>query len=54
MVDNNGNQIEQIPAPENQQPANVAIGGKEHTILFMAARTSVYTLKLKVKGWNQK
>jgi gluconolactonase len=54
VVDKNGNQMEQIPAPENQQPANVAIGGKEDNILFMAARTSVYTLKLKVKGWNQK
>ena|ERR1039457_61203 len=28
--------------------------GKNHNILFMAARTSVYTLKLKVKNWDQK
>jgi len=54
VYDKNGNKIEQIPSPENQQPANVAIGGKEHNLLFMAARTSVYTLKLKVKGWDQK
>jgi len=54
VVDKNGNPIEQIPAPEGEQPANVAIGGKDHNILFMAARTSVYTLKLKVKGWDQR
>lgn len=54
VYDKNGNKIEQIPSPENQQPANLAIGGKEHDILFMAARKSVYTLKLKVKGWDQR
>jgi gluconolactonase len=54
VFDKDGKKIEQIPSPENQQPANVAIGGKEHNILFMAARTGVYTLKLKVKGWDQK
>jgi gluconolactonase len=54
VFDKNGTKIEQIPAPERQQPANLAIGGKDHNILFMAARTSVYTLKLKVKNWDQK
>ncbi len=54
VFDKNGTKIEQIPSPEGQQPANIAIGGKDHNILFMAARTSVYTLKLKVKGWDQK
>jgi gluconolactonase len=52
VFDKTGNKIEQIRVPE--QPANIAIGGKDHNILFMAARTSVYTLKLKVKGWDQK
>ncbi len=54
VFDKTGQQIERIPSPEGQQPANIAIGGKEHNILFMAARTSVYTLKLKVKNWDQK
>jgi gluconolactonase len=54
VFDKAGKQIERIPSPEGQQPANIAIGGKDHNILFMAARTSVYTLKLKVKGWDQK
>jgi gluconolactonase len=54
VFDKMGNLIERIPSPEGQQPANIAIGGKEHNILFMAARKSVYTLRLKVKNWDQK
>jgi gluconolactonase len=54
VFDKTGKQIERIPSPDGQQPANIAIGGKEHNILFMAARSSVYTLKLKVKNWDQK
>jgi gluconolactonase len=54
VFDKTGKQIERIPSPGGQQPANIAIGGKEHNILFMAARNSVYTLKLKVKNWDQK
>ena len=54
VFDKTGKQIERIPSPGGQQPANIAIGGKEHNILFMAARPSVYTLKLKVKNWDQK
>jgi gluconolactonase len=54
VFDKNGQKIEQIPSQERQQPANIAIGGKDHNVLLMAARTGVYTLKLKVKGWDQK
>jgi gluconolactonase len=54
VYDKAGNKIESIPSPERQQPANLAIGGKDHNILVMAARTGVYTLKLKVKNWDQK
>ena len=54
VFDKTGKQIEQIPSPEGKQPANIAIGGREHNILFMAARDNVYTLKLKVKNWDQK
>jgi len=42
------NLLDQHAAGGGQQPANIA--GEEHNILFMAARTSVYTLKLKVKN----
>jgi gluconolactonase len=52
VFDKTGKQIERIPPPDGQQPANIAIGGKDRNILLMAARTSAYTLKLKVKGWS--
>jgi gluconolactonase len=54
IFDKTGKQIEHIPSPGGQQPANIAIGGKEHNILFIADHTSVYTLQLKVKNWDQK
>jgi gluconolactonase len=43
-----GNLIEEIEFPE--KPANVVFGGKERKTLFVTARTSVYTLRMKVKG----
>jgi gluconolactonase len=39
-----------ITVPE--QPANMAFGGKNHDILVMSARTSLYTIQTKVKGAN--
>lgn len=43
-----GKSIARIEVPE--QPSNVCFGGKKRNILFITARTSVYTLKMKVKG----
>ncbi len=43
-----GEHITRIEVPE--QPSNVCFGGKKRNILFITARTSVYTLKMKVKG----
>jgi gluconolactonase len=43
-----GELIHEIEVPET--PSNVAFGGKNRDILFITARTSVYTLKMKVKG----
>jgi len=43
-----GKLIEEIEVPES--PSNVCFGGKKRNILFITARTSVYTLKMKVKG----
>ena len=40
--------IETIDVPES--PSNVCFGGKNRDILFITARTSVYTLKMNVKG----
>jgi gluconolactonase len=42
--------LEEIEFPE--APSNIAFGGKERNILFVTARTSVYTLKMNVKGVN--
>ncbi len=43
-----GELIQKIEVPEN--PANVCFGGKNRDVLFITARTSVYTLKMNVKG----
>ncbi|MFB9057391.1 SMP-30/gluconolactonase/LRE family protein [Mariniflexile ostreae] len=42
--------IKEIETPE--KPANICFGGKKRNVLFITARTSVYTLKMKVKGVN--
>jgi sugar lactone lactonase YvrE len=45
-----GKLVGYITVPE--QPANMAFGGKNHDILVMSARTSLYTIPTKVKGAN--
>jgi gluconolactonase len=44
-----GGQIALIPVPE-KWVANACFGGKNRDLLFITAGTSVYTLKMKVKG----
>jgi len=43
-----GKLVQEIEVPEN--PSNVCFGGKKRNILFITARTSVYTIKTNVKG----
>ena len=43
-----GKNIARIEVPE--QPSNVCFGGKKRNILFITARTSVYMLKMNVRG----
>ncbi|WP_372948479.1 SMP-30/gluconolactonase/LRE family protein [Mariniphaga sp.] len=43
-----GELVQGIEFPES--PANICFGGKKRKTLFVTARTSVYTLKMKVKG----
>ena len=43
-----GELIREIEIPES--PSNLCFGGKERDILFITARTSVYTLKMNVSG----
>jgi len=43
-----GDLIKEIEVPES--PSNICFGGENRDILFITARTSVYTLKMNVKG----
>lgn len=43
-----GQKIGEIELPE--APTNLCFGGKKRNILFITARTTVYTLKMRVKG----
>jgi len=48
VYDPAGNNIERLEVPE--QPANVCFGGKDKHTLFITARTSLYSLRMRVKG----
>jgi gluconolactonase len=43
-----GEKVASIAVPES--PANVTFGGADHRTLFITARTSLYGVKMKVKG----
>lgn len=43
-----GEKIEEIEIPE--RPANVTFGGKDKQTLFITARTSLYSIRMRVKG----
>ena len=49
VFDKTGKQIEHIDVPE-RWTANVTFGGKDRDLLFITASTSVYGLKMRVKG----
>jgi gluconolactonase len=48
VFDPQGQKTGEIELPE--APTNICFGGKKRNILFITARTSVFTLKMKVKG----
>jgi gluconolactonase len=48
VFDPQGQKTGEIELPE--APTNICFGGKKRNILFVTARTSVFTLKMKVKG----
>lgn len=50
VFNSKGENIAKIEVPE--QPSNVCFGGKKRNVLFITARTSVYTLKMNTKGVN--
>jgi gluconolactonase len=48
VYNKNGEKIETIEVPE--QPSNVCFGGKNKRMLFITARTSLYSLRMRVSG----
>ncbi|GEM_PF-49413 len=52
VYNKNGEKIEEIKVPEG--PANVTFGGSDNQTLFITARTSLYSVKMRVKGAEQK
>lgn len=48
VYNSDGEKIAEISVPEF--PSNICFGGKDKSTLFITARTSVYTLRMKVKG----
>jgi len=48
VYDKNGTLIKTLDVPE--QPANLCFGGNDKKTLFITARTSLYCLKMQVKG----
>jgi gluconolactonase len=47
-----GQQIEHIPIPDERWTANVSFGGKDHQTLFITATTSLYGIRMRVRGAN--
>jgi len=48
VYNKNGEKIEEIKVPEG--PSNVTFGGSDNQTLFITARTSLYSVKMRVKG----
>ncbi len=52
VYNKNGEKIETINVPEG--PANVTFGGQDKRTLFITARTSLYSVRMRVKAAEQK
>ncbi len=52
VYDADGKQLEQIDVPEG--PANVCFGGDDFRTLFITARTSLYSVRMKHAGAKPK
>jgi gluconolactonase len=51
VYDKDGKKIEEIKVPEG--PANVTFGGPDRKTLFITARTSLYSVAMRVKGADE-
>ena len=52
VYNKDGRKIEEIQIPE--RPANVTFGGKDGKTLFVTARTSFYSIRMRVRGAGRK
>jgi len=52
VYNKDGEKIEEIKVPEG--PANVTFGGRDNQTLFITARTSLYSVKMRVEGAERK
>jgi len=52
VYDKNGEKIEEISVPEG--PANVTFAGEDGHTLFITARTSLYSVRMRVEGAGQR
>jgi gluconolactonase len=52
VFDRTGRQVEHIRIPDEQWTANVSFGGKDRRTLFITASTSLYGIRMRVRGAN--
>ena len=52
VFDKAGRQIDHIQVPDESWTANVSFGGKDRHTLFITASTSLYAIRMRVKGAN--
>lgn len=52
VFDSQGQKIEQIRIPDESWTANVAFGGKDRQTLFITASTSLYAIRMRIRGAN--
>ncbi len=52
VIDPTGRQIEHIQVPNERWTANVSFCGKDRQTLFITASTSLYRVRMRVKGAN--
>jgi gluconolactonase len=52
VFDQAGRQIEHIPIPDERWTGNVSFGGRDRQTLFITASTSLYAVRMRVRGAN--
>jgi gluconolactonase len=53
IVDKAGNQIGQIPLPQEDWTGNVCFGGADRHTLFITASQGFYAIRMRVRGVDQ-